>query len=373
MECISISHKTAGAGLRQRFAFSGQEAEAFVKGLMEREEIGQAVLLSTCNRTELYVQGRPGAFGLLEELLAARAGLDAESIRETARRYEGKGAVRHLFSVTCGIDSMVVGEDEILGQVRDAYGRSVACGAAGYEVHAIFQAALACAKRIKTETGLSRSSVSVATLAAAEVFHLRPGAKTVLLIGSSGKIGGTILKNLLSREEIRVVATTRTHRGLYQDGSGRVKNVDYRDRYDWLEEADAVISATASPHYTITAGRAQKAMKAGKERLFVDVSVPPDIDGKIGRLPGCRLLSIDDFNRLAAQNNERKRQAAADAAQIVEEEAETLFKALALHGAADRIAGWKERYEGRPFEKLLYQLRDELDSGSFEALLRALG
>ena len=86
MECISISHKTAGAGLRQRFAFSGQEAEAFVKGLMEREEIGQAVLLSTCHRTGLYVQGRPGVFGLREELLAAGAGLGAGSPRGTARR-----------------------------------------------------------------------------------------------------------------------------------------------------------------------------------------------------------------------------------------------------------------------------------------------
>ena len=171
MECISISHKTAGADLRQRFAFAEQEAEAFVRELTDRREIGQAVLLSTCNRTELYVQGETGSFGILEELLARKSEIDAERIRETARRYEGKSAVRHLFSVTCGMDSMVVGEDEILGQVRSAYLFSSERGRCGYELNAVFQGALACAKKIKTETMISKSSVSVATLACAELFR----------------------------------------------------------------------------------------------------------------------------------------------------------------------------------------------------------
>ena len=94
MECISISHKTAGADLRQRFAFAEQEAEAFVRELTDRREIGQAVLLSTCNRTELYVQGETGSFGILEELLARKSEIDAERIRETAHRYEARAPVR---------------------------------------------------------------------------------------------------------------------------------------------------------------------------------------------------------------------------------------------------------------------------------------
>ena len=372
MECISISHKTAGAQLRQRFAFSPKEAEEYVKKLADRPEKIRAVLLSTCNRTEIYVQGQAGSFSILEELLAEKSGTDPERIRETVRRYEGKSAIRHLFWVTCGMDSMVLGEDEILGQVRNAYQLCVACQAAGYEIHAVFQAALACAKRIKTETMISKASVSVATLAAAEVFHFRPGKKTVLLIGSSGRIGGTILKNLLGRKEIRVIATTRTHRGLYRDGSGQVQNVDYADRYAWLDQADAVISATASPHYTITAGRAKEAVRTRKERLFVDVSVPADIDAGIGKMEGCRLVSIDDFKTLARQNNEERQQAAKDAAGILEEECSALFKALALHEAAGRMEEWKSRYEGMPFEKLVYLLPDRMDSRSFEALLRAL-
>lgn len=372
MECISISHKTAKAGERAHFSFSEDAAALFLETLMGQPFVEQCVLLSTCNRTEIYVQGEHNSFGRLEELLAKAAGMDVDAVRVLVRCYQGKKAVRHLFKVACGMDSMVIGEDEILGQVRTAYMRSADAGFTGYELNTVFQAALACAKRIKTETKLSKTSVSVATLAANEVFRIPASPKTVLLIGSSGQIGGIILKNLLSHGDIRVIATTRTHQGLYQDGSGQVQNVDYKRRYDYLEEADAVISATSSPHYTITAGKAGEAMRTPKKRLFLDVSVPADIDEKIALMEHCRLISIDDFKRLAEKNNELKKQAVLDAQEILEQETETLYKTLSFHGAAQRLEGWKQKYAGYSFEKLLFKLRDELDSDSFEAVLKAL-
>lgn len=372
MECISISHKTAKEGMRRHFSFPKETAGDFLDRLMAQPVIEQCVLLSTCNRTEIYVQGEQNCFGLLEEALAAAAGLNADEVRMIVRRYQGKKAVRHLFLVTCGMDSMVIGEDEILGQVRTAYVRSQEAGYTGYELNAVFQAALACAKRIKTETKLSKTSVSVATLAANEVFRVPVSPKTVLLIGSSGQIGGIILKNLLSREDIRVIATTRTHQGLYQDGSGRVENVDYKRRYDYVEEADVIISATSSPHYTITAGKAGEAMRTPKKRLFLDVSVPADIDEKIALMDNCRLIAIDDFKKLAERNNELKKQAVLDAREILEEEADALLNVLRFHQAACRLEAWKEKYEGYSLEKLLYKFRDELDSNSFEAVLKVL-
>lgn len=372
MECISISYKTAEAGERARFSFSREAAELFLKKLKDQTFIEQCVLLSTCNRTEIYVQGEQNCFGQLEELLSAAAGMDVETVRVLVRCYQGKKAVRHLFLVTCGMDSMVIGEDEILGQVRTAYMRSVQAELTGYELNTVFQAALACAKRIKTETKLSKTSVSVATLAAGEVFRIPASPKTVLLIGSSGQIGSIILKNLLSRGDIRVIATTRTHQGLYQDGSGQVQNVDYQRRYDYMEEADVIISATSSPHYTVTAKKAQEAMRTPKERLFLDVSVPADIDEKIGRAEHCRLISIDDFKKLAEKNNELKKQAVLDAQEILAQETETLYKALCFHGAAHKLEAWKAKYAEYSFEKLLFKLRDELDSASFEAVLGAL-
>ena len=372
MECISISHKTAASGERQKFYIPGETAGDFLKKVRAAAGVEQCVLLSTCNRTEIYVQGEENRFPGLEETLADFSGSESEQIRNLARRYQGRKALRHLFRVVCGMESMVLGEDEILGQTRDAYMSAKEAGNTGFELNSAFQAALACAKRVKTETMISKTAVSVATLAASEVARLPLSHKTVLLMGSSGQMGSIILKNLLSQKNVRIIATVRSHNGICLSGGGQVTHVDYQERYAALEEADAVISATASPHYTLTAGRVQKAIRTGKERLFLDISMPPDLDAQIGKLAHCRLVALDDVKGLARENNRRKQQAFADAEEILEEELEKLCKTLAFHRFTEVDAQWKERYAGCSGEKLLYLLRDGLDSGSFERVLQTL-
>ncbi len=372
MECISISHKTAASGERQKFYIPGETAGDFLKKVRAAAGVEQCVLLSTCNRTEIYVQGEENRFPGLEETLADFSGSESEQIRNLARRYQGRKALRHLFRVVCGMESMVLGEDEILGQTRDAYMSAKEAGNTGFELNSAFQAALACAKRVKTETMISKTAVSVATLAASEVARLPLSHKTVLLMGSSGQMGSIILKNLLSQKNVRIIATVRSHNGICLSGGGQVTHVDYQERYAALEEADAVISATASPHYTLTAGRVQKAIRSWKERLFLDISMPPDLDVQIGKLAHCRLVALDDVKGLARENNRRKQQAFADAEEILEEELEKLCKTLAFHRFTEADAQWKERYAGCSGEKLLYLLRDGLDSGSFERVLQTL-
>ncbi len=194
-------------------------------------------------------------------------------------------------------------------------------------------------------------------------------------MGSSGQMGGIILKNLLSQENIRIIATIRSHNGLLQSGSPRVENVPYQERYAYLQEADAVISATASPHYTLTAGRVGEVLRRDretKERLFVDISMPTDMDAEIGRLAHCRLVALDEIKSLAEENNRLKQQALADAEEILAEELEMLGKTLSFHRFTEADRNWKERYARYPAEKLLYLLRDELDSASFEAVVQVL-
>lgn len=372
MECISISHKTAQSVDRQRCYIIREKMVDFLQMIRQVDRVEQCVALSTCNRTEIYVQGEGNCFGGLEEVLAANAGDSVEWIRGLVRRYQGRQAVQHLFRVVCGMESMVIGEDEILGQVRDAYMCAKEAGFTGYELNSIFQAALACAKRVKTETMLSKTSVSVATLAANEVFRLPIAYKTVLLIGSSGQMGGIILKDLLSRDNIRIIATVRSHNGIYQSGSPRVENVDYRDRYACLDQADVVISATSSPHYTLTAKRVREALHTVKERLFLDISMPPDLDVGLAGTAHCRLVTLDDINRLAEENNRRKQQAVMDAEEILAEDLEKVCKILSFHQFTQSNADWKERFEGLTAEKLVYLLRDELSSEAFEAVLRVL-
>lgn len=375
MECISISHKTAKSMERQRCFIPKERTEDFLREIMALDGVKQCVVLSTCNRTEIYVQGEGNRFKGLEAVMAEASGSDGEWIRSLARRYQGRKALGHLFRVVCGMESMVIGEDEILGQARDAYMYAKEAGYTGYELNSVFQAALTCAKRVKTQTMISKTSVSVATLAANEVFRLPLPHKTVLLMGSSGQMGGIILKNLLSQENIRIIATIRSHNGLLQSGSPRVENVPYQERYAYLQEADAVISATASPHYTLTAGRVGEVLRRDretKERLFVDISMPTDMDAEIGRLAHCRLVALDEIKSLAEENNRLKQQALADAEEILAEELEMLGKTLSFHRFTEADRNWKERYARYPAEKLLYLLRDELDSASFEAVVQVL-
>ena len=372
MECISISHKTAKSMERQRCFIPKERTEDFLREIMALDGVEQCVVLSTCNRTEIYVQGEGNRFKGLEAVMAEASGSDGEWIRSLARRYQGRKALGHLFRVVCGMESMVIGEDEILGQARDAYMYAKEAGYTGYELNSVFQAALTCAKRVKTQTMISKTSVSVATLAANEIFRLPVQHKTVLLMGSSGQMGGIILKDLLSQENIRIITTVRSHNGRYQSLDPRVENVDYRNRYDYLEEADAVVSATSSPHYTLTAGRVREAVGTPKERLFLDISMPPDLDAEIAAIENCRLVSLDDINRLAEENNRLKQQAIMDAEEILSEELEKLCKVLVFHRFIEKDSRWKERYEEYSAEKLIYKLRDGLDSASFEAVLDVL-
>lgn len=372
MECISISHKTADSGEREKFYIPKEKTGDFLQKIRAVTGAEQCVLLSTCNRTEIYVSGEENRFRELEKALEMISGSDGEQIRSLARRYQGRRALHHLFRVVCGMESMVIGEDEILGQTREAYLYAKEAEHTGYELNTIFQAALACAKRVKMETMISRTAVSVATLAVNEVAHLPIPRKTVLLMGGSGQMGSIILKNLLSQKNVRVIATVRSHKGICQSGGEQVEHVDYQNRYAALEEADAIISATASPHYTLTAGRVREAVRTQKERLFLDISMPPDLDAEIGQLAHCRLVALDDIKKLAAENNRRKQQAFADAEEILEEELEKLCKALAFHRFTEADVHWKERYADCSAEKLLYLLRDGLDSDSFAAVLKAL-
>lgn len=379
MECISISFKSAPEEIRRIFVFTLEEK----KQLLEQAE--QAVLLATCNRTEIYATGKESLFPVLERLLAEKSGMEETELRRIAKRFQGKKALEHLYRVTCGMDSMVLGEDEILGQVRQAYLFSCEEHRTGYELNTAFQGALACAKKIKTETDISKASVSIATLVSNEVFRTEnaimreEGAQSgreeglrVLLIGGSGKMGSIILKNLLDRGSIHVYATKRNHSVTDRERSN-LTVVDYGDRYRFLEQADVVISSTESPHYTITAGKTAELLKDGRERLFIDIAVPADIDREISALPGCRLIAIDDFRELAGRNNLRKQQAIADAGELMSEELETLYKTLAFHEAAGQLNKWKESFAGCGLDKILFFLRDNLDSDSFQAVLEAFG
>lgn len=206
---MSISHKTARASLRGRFVFDSEQTKDILKqltepdGQQEHTGIEEAVLISTCNRTELYCSGTPENqnFIRMQHVLLAAAGIEKNSETHMAaldafRRFSDKNAIHHLFCVAAGLDSAVLGEDQILGQVRNAYFLAMESGYTKTTFHCLFQSAITAAKRMKTDTILSKSSISTAGLALKTAMECQQDlpVKNVMIIGASGKIGSIVLK-----------------------------------------------------------------------------------------------------------------------------------------------------------------------------------
>lgn len=399
MNCIGVNYKKLPLEIRERYAFLPDEQRAFHKTLHGKTGCTGSVILSTCNRSELYVCGKEddAAFiARVEEELSALKGIPKTELLRQIYVYSGENALRHLFHVACGLDSMVLGEDEILRQVKDGYELAVGEGAVCNEIHIAFQGAFGSAKSIKTQTLLSRTPVSMGTLAAnrIEAFLREYGGGTVLIAGITGKIGRILAKNLIDKKIINIVGTTRRHFASGQtsgaenrpkdaetpsaaaDGpawdAGAVCMVPYADRYRYVDAADVIVSATSGPHYTFLAQETASAIMREKERLFLDMAVPRDMDQDIARLPGCQLLDIDDFKKAAAQNNERKRQESDRAGQILEEKLQETIKSIRMSEFMEKNRQTFQKLADQPFGKVFYRLKDELSGEELSALLLAV-
>lgn len=368
MQCVSISYKNADSKMRGRFAFSAAMRCEIMRKLCDGGSISQIVMLCTCSRTEVYFCGNDGSRESVINALSERGGIGRDELLTHLRFYSSDKAIRHIFRVACGIDSMVIGEDEILGQVKNAYYESLELKTVSYELNMIFQAAIACAKKIKTETALSKTSVSTATLAANEAARLGENVN-VLLIGASGKIGSTVLKNLLSHKNVRVTATLRQHGGdLKIFADPQVKAVDYSKRYEAVNEADCIISATSSPHYTMTLHELKGFLTVNKSRLFIDLAVPADIDAGIVGMGNTKLIGIDHFEKLASENNALKLDSAEEAKRIIADEIDILKKDMLFHDFLPFIGSVR----GDISDRLLFRLKSELNAEQLSAVLRSV-
>lgn len=375
MYCMSVSHKKAPVTIREKFAFSREEKEEFIKRLMEKEEITGIVVLCTCNRSEIYVSGNKNAISGLQHEAADFKGIRLEELLKYLNIYSGENAIGHLFKVCCGFDSMVLGEDEILGQVREAYEFSREGHFVDYELNVLFQRAISSAKRIKTDTRLSSTPLSIATLVANQVFRFEKpeGEKQVMVIGMTGKMGNTIAKNILSKQGIFVTGTVRSHKAeLKMEAKGdRVRIVDYKDRYDYMEDMDIVISATSGPHYTVT-GKELGGKLTGKKRLFIDVAVPVDMDPEIKKMEGLTLYDIDYFETISKNNTEIKLKELDRARAILEEDLDGAVKEMMFHPYIQRMGALKEAVAGKKLDTLLYLMRDHLPSEELKIILKTL-
>lgn len=359
--CVSINYKRCGEEIRGEFTPEPARRADFITLHSEFSP----VLLCTCCRTELYITGTPDkAVWLLSEL----SGVPEGRVRSCSMQFDGEGAVRHLFRVASGIDSAIVGEDEVLGQLKNAFAFSAERIRLSDRTNIIFQSAVTTAKRIKTQTALSKTSVSHATLAAKMAAH-SAAEPLVMLIGASGNTGTSLLKNLLSYRNVRVLATMRSHSGaVVLPDSPALTVIPYERRYEYISGCDCVVSATTSPHTVISAERLEA---PGKPQLFIDLAIPRDIDPATAEISGITLRSVDYFQELAAGNDQLKQDSVEQAKQMITEDIDELKKTLLMHDIQPELRSTGV-LSGMTAEELFYKLRSGLDSHAFGAVVETV-
>jgi glutamyl-tRNA reductase len=346
---IGASHKTATLALRERLSLPEGRAASLLGELVRASEVHEAVAISTCNRTELYlVAADPvDAESLALSALSRQAGIRPTELLGNLYSLRGTDAVRHLFNVAAGLDSMIIGESEIQGQVRRAYELALVEGTTGPITNRLFRDALAAGKRARTETGISRSRVSVSSIAVelAEQVLGNLEARRVLVIGA-GENGEVTARALADRGVHSIfVANRRYDRaiGLAERFGGEAVRFD--ELPELLRDSDIVVSCTASPHQIV--GREELALvleeRGGRPLLMMDIAVPRDIDPSVRDLPGLTLYDMDDLQHAVARNMSGREAEAVKAGHLVEQEVERFGR---WHGSLEivpTIAALRER------------------------------
>lgn len=349
---LGISHKTAPVALRERLAFTEAQACAFAKQLAEGEEVREAVVISTCNRTEVYVVVGDPVRAETDVLgtLARRAGIRPTELAEAIYSPRNCDAARQLYRVTAGLESMIVGEAEIQGQVKRSFEAAMRAGATGPLCNRLFAAALTTGKRVRSETGIGSSRVSVPSVAVdlAQDVLGSLAERHVVIIGA-GETSELTAQALADQGVGTIfVANRHANRALHlaQRFGGSVVGLDGLP--DQLLKADIVVSSTASPHPIVGAEELELVMRERRSRggrapiLLIDIAVPRDIDPRCGDLEGVTLYDIDDLQAVVARNLGARAEVVPHAEQIVEEEIRRFARWLGQLEALPTVSALRE-------------------------------
>lgn len=365
-----LNHCTAPVEVREKLALSGGRLRAALTSLAERSarrdpSCQEAVLLSTCNRTELYGLAENVDLGreALVSFLSSRQNVPLAELEGHLYVHGNEAAVAHLFRVAAGIDSMIVGEHEILGQVREAYHLASACKAAGPLLGRLFRKSISVGKRARTETDISRNSVSVSS-AAVELARSVFGDLTdcrALVVGA-GEASEQTLKNLVDNGVTEVTIVNRTRRkaeAIARWCNGRVLAFDRVAQA--LGHTDIVISSTAAPHPVIMRDAVERAMgwRGPRPLLIIDIAVPRDVDPSAGQVENVHLYDIDDLERVAEANRQRRRQEIPKVEAIVcEEQADftAWFQSLHVLPTITELRDWAHDVRQAELEQALRRL-----------------
>ena len=345
---LGINHKTAPVALREKVAFTEDRLGAALLTLRQELGVAEALILSTCNRTEVYWSGTASG-SQLSQWLERHHGNDLDLAASLYVHQESR-AVEHTFSVASGLDSMVLGEVQILGQLKDAYRIAQESGSTGPILNKLFQAAFSAAKRVRTETRIGANAVSLAsaTVSLARRVYADLSAHTVLLVGA-GDMNALTARHFISAGIQRMVIANRTlEKAQSLAGELKVHAAPLTDLDEQLADADIVISCTASPEPLISKRAVESAIRARRRRpiFMVDMAVPRDIDPEVAELEDVYLFSIDDLQQLVDENIQQREVAAGGARLLINEEVARFLAESRAQDAGPAIRALRQQAEG---------------------------
>jgi glutamyl-tRNA reductase len=335
---IGLSHNSSPIAVRERFAFAEANLPAALQLLRDSRVAEEAVILSTCNRVEIYVstssEFRPACEALKQFLVTCHDYRDP--LTDEIYAVNEPQSVHHLFKVACGLDSMVLGETEILGQLKKAYDVALQHGHTGSRLNKAFQKAFNVAKQIRTETNIQRGSISVGSVAVelAEKIFSTLSERDVLVIGA-GDTSEKTARALLSRGARSIIVSNRSYDralGLAAELGGRAVLFE-----DWAKEfakIDIVISSTAAPHHILDRAKLEPLMKLRRNRplLLIDIAVPRDVDPEVNLMANVFLYNIDDLQTIADDYLKQRKEEIVRCEQIIRDKAEALLGRHAPQG-----------------------------------------
>ena len=348
---IGLNHKTADVGTREQLAFNGQKLEDGVFGLKKIPEVKEVAVLSTCNRVEIYtcVGNTSAAAENIKNFLSQFHGINRTDFEKALYVHSGADAVRHILRVASSLDSMVVGEPQILGQIKDTFDFALSKKTTGVLLNKLMKKAISTAKRVRTETKIAENAVSISFAAvelAKKIFTDLAG-KAFMLLGA-GEMAELAARHLLNNEVKDVMVVNRTYETgckLAKEFNG--KAVRFEEFLHELVHADIIICSTGAPNYVLHKEQMQKVMKERKYRpvFIIDISVPRNIDPEINKLENVYLYDVDDLQEVVDTNIHGRKIEAEKAETIVAEEVDKFIKWLSALDSVPTIIALRQKAE----------------------------
>lgn len=369
---LGLNHLTAPVALRERLAFDEERIRSSLShyfGLQGKTLLAELVILSTCGRVEVYAASNQLAYAELEAFLSDATNVSLTRLHPHFYRFQDLEAVRHLFDVAAGLDSPLIGEPQILGQITRAMEWSRSQNAAGPTLNRLFQAAIHAGKRARAETQISRNPVSVSSLAASlaekNLGQITPANVVVL---GAGEMAALTVEALRKRGVQKICVVNRTlERAQAVASRWEAESATFEFLYESLLEADIVISSTSAPHFIISAQIVANVMRSRAERglVLIDIAVPRDVDPDAGNIPGVRLLGIDELNAQLEDSQSRRLAEVPKVRQILHQELlefERYWRSKEILPIISDIYQQAESIRATELRKTLHRLPDLTDT-----------